>query len=123
MSDGYLRKRQFFGDLSGSLSVTPFTNNVTLLTCRPGEALHIQRVHVHCNTGVGGVTWALQDSAGVPVTNVPAAAATVDPAGDQDFGQDGFTLTTGANLVFVPSAPGAVRTKTRFAPVVSVTPS
>jgi len=107
MSDGYLRKRQFYGDLSGSLSVTPFTNQTVLVTCRVGDALHIQRLHVHCTIGLAGASWVFQDSAGVPVMTVPVAATTTDPSGDQDFGQDGFVLTPGASLVFVPSAPGA----------------
>ncbi len=110
MSDGYLRKREFYGDDGGSLAVTAFTGQTTLVKCPPGAyAFHVQRVHLHVNTGVGGVTWAVQDSAGLPVTTVSAAATTGDPAGAEfDFGPSGLTLTQGADLVFVPSAPGAV---------------
>ncbi len=108
MSDGFLRKREFFGDASGSLSVTPFTSQTTVLKCRVGDTLHVQRAHLHVNTGVGGVTWTLQDSAGVPVCTLSAAATTVEPAGEFIFGPTGFALTPGADLVFVPSSPGAV---------------
>jgi hypothetical protein len=109
MSDGYLRKREFYGDGSGSLSVTAFTTQTTLLTCRATDAIHLQRVHLHVNTGIAGLSWAIQDSAGMPVTTVSAAAPTADPAAaEYDFGPNGLTLTTGASLQFVPSAPGAI---------------
>ncbi len=112
MSDGYRYNRKFHGDNGGSLVVTPFTGQTTLLACgfKKQNCIHLQRLHIHVSVALAGVTWSIQDSAGVLITGaVPASTApTQDPiAAEYDFGPVGLVLTQGADLVFVPSAPGA----------------
>jgi hypothetical protein len=106
--DGYLRKREFYGDYSGSLPVTAFTGATTLVACKPGHAIHVQRISSPVSTAVGGATWTFKDSAGVVIANPSVATVTADPsAATTDFGPDGVTLTAGADLVFTPSVGGA----------------
>lgn len=109
MSDGYTRKRQFYGDWSGSLPVTAFVGQSTLVACKPSYAIHVQRVYAPVTGAVGGVTWSFKDSTGaVTIATESAATVTVDAASvTYDFGQDGITLPTGADFVFVPSQTGA----------------
>jgi len=113
MSDGYYKYRQQYGSDSGSLAVTAFTGQTTLATAKfKGQnTVYVQRLHIHVSSASAGVTWSIQDSAGVLVTGlIPASVApTPDPAGaEYDFGPVGFNLTKGASLVFVPSGLGAV---------------
>ena len=113
MADGYRYNRKFGGDSGGSLIVGAFTGQTTLLVCgfKKQNCIHLQRLHIHISQALAGQTWSVQDSAGVLVTGqIPVAAApTQDPiAAEYDFGPKGFILTQGADLVFVPSAIGAI---------------
>ncbi len=113
MSDGYYKYRVKYGNNSGSLAVGALTGQTTLLTAgfKGQNTIYVQRLHIHISSAQAGVTWSIQDTAGVLVTGqVPASTApTPDPVGaEYDFGPIGFKLTQGANLIFVPSGLGAV---------------
>lgn len=130
MSDGYRKQRNIYGNMGGSLLVTPFIGQTTLAapsgarTIPPtdsGYTLFLQRVHVHCSVGQAGTTWAIQDSGGNSYTGAikldPATTAVGDLQGiptqdpiqaEFDFGPEGIGLPAGASLQFVPSATGAM---------------
>ena len=129
MSDGYRKQRNIFGNLGGSLLVTPFVGQTTLVTPTPartippvdtGWTLYLQRVHVHCSAGQNATTWDIQDSNGNSYTGAISVAPVTTTVGDLvspptqdpiqaefDFGPEGIALPAGASLKFIPSNTGA----------------
>lgn len=110
MSDGYRKQRNLFGNYGGGLLVTPFIGQSTLVPAKTLHTIWLQRVHVHVASGLAGVTWSIEDSAGNKITGdlVTTPSPTQDPiAAEFDFGPEGVPLTAGSNLLFIPSATGA----------------
>lgn len=109
MSDGYLRFRQWFGNDSGSLTVSALTASPqTLLTCKTNYTIYVQRIHVHLTGALSGATWTIEDTANTPVPGSGALPTDVAPADfNLDFGPIGYSLTPGTNLQLVMSTGGA----------------
>lgn len=105
------RYRSTYGDYSGGLSVTPFIGTTTLASGKTNHAIYVQRLSVHAASGLAGVTWSVEDSAGKPLSGA-VSVATGPAQVDYDFGAAGVALTTGADLTFVPSATGVEGTVT-----------
>ena len=107
--DGYLRKRQIFGNNSATQNVgTADAGPFTLITAKTNYTVFVQTVTIRVTTGSAGVTWSLADSGGtaVPVTG-SVAVANAPAEFDVDFGADGMALGAGKNLVLTLSAAGA----------------
>ena len=105
------RYRSTYGDYSGGLSVTPFTDTTTVVPGKVNHAIYVQRVSIHTAVGLAGVTWSVEDSAGRPLSGA-VSVATGPAQVDYDFGPAGVPLTTGSDLKFVPSATGVQGTVT-----------
>ena len=108
MSDAYLRQREFFQNISGSLSVATATDDTTLVTNgRSSDTIFIQKIHVQVTAVSSSKTWTFKDSAGTPVLTAAAIDAGTLGHTDMDFGADGVPLTEGKNFLLDVSAAGA----------------
>lgn len=107
MSDAYLRQREFYQDISGSLIVSTAAVTQDLIADKASETIFLQKAHVHI-TGASAKTWDLKDKAGTPIELAGPFDGTNDGVHyDQDFGARGVPLTEGKGLQLVISAAGA----------------
>jgi hypothetical protein len=107
MSDAYLRKREFFRDISGTRRIgASDTGTLALVAAIPKHTIYIQRIYVAVTTVTASETWTCQDGAGFVV------APPID-AGDVaqfpfEFGAQGVPLTEeSAFNVVIAGATGA----------------
>ena len=110
MSDGYLRKREFFGDLCGNYRIgAADTGLITLVAAIPLQTIFLQGLHIEVTTLTGSELWSFQDGAGTPIPNVPNVSAAAIGHFDFDFGPGGLPLTEAQAFVLnVSGAVGAI---------------
>jgi hypothetical protein len=110
MSDGYLRNREFFGNLSGSYRVAATDNGlVTLVAAIPLQTIFLQGLHIEVTTLTGSELWTFQDGAGTPIPLIPSVSAAAVAHFDFDFGPGGVPLTEAQAFVLnVTGAVGAI---------------
>jgi hypothetical protein len=98
-------RRQYFRNISGSLSRSAAQGDATLASCRYGHTIYVQRVIVYITTDAAQ-SWVFEDeSATVKVCEVPASPGD-ETRWDFDFGDEGKPLTEGEDLVLNASAAG-----------------
>jgi len=107
--EGYLRRRQIFGNNAANKSVgTADAGPFTLVTAKTNYTVFVQSIKVQLTTGSGAVTWTFQDSAGSPLVISGALSAANAPVSyELDFGADGIPLGAGKNLSLALSGAGA----------------
>ena len=107
--DGYLRKRQIFGNNSGSVQVaTGDSATKTLVTAKTNYTVFLQHATIKVTVASAGKTLTIQDHAGNSVGGaIPCDTAPAEF--DMDFGAEGFGLTggNGSNLELAISGAGA----------------
>ncbi len=113
MSDGYLRQRQFYEDISGTLTVDSQDTDPVAVPLNTSRDALFQTIFVQRGTitilspGVPGTTWTLgDDQAGFITQDYPVGVD--DPVEIPfDFGAIGRPITEGAAFIIATSAPGA----------------
>lgn len=105
--DGAWRRRTFYQDISGNLTMAATDSSTTLVTVKnTSHTLFIQRVVVYITTDAAQ-SWAFVDSNGTPLADCKVTTSPgVDTRWDFDFGDDGIPCTSGKNFVLTASGAG-----------------
>jgi len=106
MSDGYVRLRRFFEDISGTVAMDSTTGDTVAKAGRPLDTIYVQRIVASIvSAGVAGSVWRITDTDGsILLSDLPADEAKEI---ERDLGATGRACKEGEGLVITADPPGA----------------